>query len=162
MKLLSALVIFALALGLSTKSLASTGNEAQSNTPHSEGEQDEGHKLQGEMRKLYPQPKADIQNSVLPGKVQLVEPAFNTTVAGTAATLKWNEAADTKFYHVQVATDANFKWLKVDDHFVKGTSMEVKDLEPGHKYYWRVAGTNQEKWANHTHGYFSVSTFSTK
>jgi hypothetical protein len=141
MKLLSILLGFALVLALSTQAIAK-GEE------HGNGA-------------LYPPPKANLEDSALPGKVELVEPTFNSSVSGSV-TLKWNEVANAQNYHLQVATDPNFKWLKADEHMYTGTSYEVKDLEAGKHYYWRVAATNQGKWVGSTKGYYSKSMFATK
>jgi hypothetical protein len=150
MKLLLSAIVFVLTFALSTRTVASPSES------HSEAEA-EGHGSE----KLFPQPKANLENAKSPGAVELIEPAFFSTVAGQT-TLKWKEAADAENYHLQVATDPNYKWLVADEHFYKGTSYELKNLEAGKHYYWRVAATNQSKWAGSTHGYFSKSMFETK
>ena len=111
--------------------------------------------------KVFPAAVNDLENSKIPEAVELIEPAFSATLS-QEATLKWKEAKDAENYHVQVATDPNFKWLVADEHLYKGTSFQVKNLEAGLHYYWRVAASNQTKWAGSTHGYFSKSMFETK
>ncbi len=111
--------------------------------------------------RVFPKPVNDLENSKIPGATELIEPAFSSTVSGSTV-LKWKDAKDAQNYHVQVATDPNFKWLVTNEYMYKGTSLEVKNLEAGKHYYWRVAATNQTKWDGSTHGYFSKSIFETK
>jgi hypothetical protein len=155
MKLLSVLIIFALVLTMGTDTLAETShNKAQDNTAKSEGEHGNG--------TLYPQPKPNLDNGRQPGKVDLTQPAFRATITSPNVILKWKASKDAKNYHLQVATDPNFKWLKVDEHLLAETEYEVRQLEENKHYYWRVAPTNQERWAGSTKGYYSSSMFQTK
>lgn len=142
MKLLSACIGFTLIFFLGVSSLAETGHG---------GGRDNG--------RLFPKPAFDAAEGQLPGKVALVEPTFMARVSGGAVTLKWQEVSDAQNYHLQVATDPNFKWLTVDEAMYKGTSFEVKNLESGKHYYWRVAAANQGKWVGSTKGFFSKSMF---
>lgn len=145
MKFLSVLTAVALSLTLTSVAFAAGGGGGKK---HTAGD-------------VYPQPKPNHENAVEPGAVKLLEPAFNSS-ASDSVTLKWQEATDAANYHVQVATDPNFKWLKVDQHMHSGTSFEVTGLEAGQHYYWRVAASNQTKWAGSTKGTFSKSMFVTK
>ncbi len=138
MKVLSALILFMIVLTLGTEALASN-NEM-----------------------LYPPPKPNLENGKLPEKVELASPKFMATITSPNVILKWKANKEAKNYHLQVATDPNFKWLKVDEHMYQGTEYEVKQLEEDKHYYWRVAPTNNEKWAGQTKGYFATSMFQTK
>lgn len=112
--------------------------------------------------KLFPQPQMNKSKSTPPKKTELIEPAFQAQVPGTSVTLKWNAVDTAENYHLQVATDPNFKWLKVDDNFVKRPSFDVTGLEAGKKYYWRVAAVKNSNDPMFIKGPFEVSSFETK
>ncbi len=147
MKVLLSLGVVVLALFLGSHAFAES-EHADSSVGHGSG-------------KVFPRPGNDPENSKSPGAIELLEPAFSATVTGPAI-LKWKEGADAETYHLQVATDPNFKWLVADEHMYKGTTFEIKNLEAGLHYYWRVAGTNQQKWPGSTNGSFSKSMFEAK
>lgn len=111
---------------------------------------------------LFPQPKMNKTKSTLPSKTELIEPAFMAQVPVTNVTLKWNAIATAENYHLQVATDPNFKWLKVDENFVKRPSFDVTGLEAGKKYYWRVAAVKNSNDPMFIKGPFETSSFETK
>ncbi len=112
--------------------------------------------------KLFPQPKQNKSKSTPPGKTELIEPAFMAQVAGSTVTLKWNAVDTAENYHLQVATDPNFKWLKVNENFVKRPSYDLSGLEAGQKYYWRVAAVKNSNDPMYIKGPFEVSSFETK
>ena len=95
-----------------------------------------------------------------PGLVEILEPKMNSVQTGQAE-LKWKSAVDAESYHLQIATDPAFKWLKVNEHGFKGTTYTL-NLEPNTHYFWRVAGTNFKKWDGSTKGVFANSMFETK
>lgn len=148
--------IFAIALTLSLTLPAFASNEKP----------EEGHGAAAAEHRdneaLFPPKKADPAKATPPGKVTLVSPKFEEQVSGDSVTLKWQEVATANMYHLQVATDPNFKWLKVDDHAVKGTSFDVKGLEAGKLYFWRVAGWKNDNMAATNHGFFTASSFEVK
>lgn len=111
---------------------------------------------------LFPKPQAKTSNSAMPAKVELQEPGFAATVSGGQTILKWSEATGVESYHVQVATDPNFKWLTVDAPLHKGTTYQVQNLEAGKHYYWRVSATKQSNWPGSSKGPYSNSMFETK
>jgi hypothetical protein len=77
---------------------------------------------------------------------------------GQPETLKWKaEGADT--FHVQVATDPRFKWLVIDDHYVKANSFDLKALTKGQQYFWRIAARKPDNDAGNTKGFFKTSSF---
>lgn len=112
--------------------------------------------------KLFPQPKMNKTKSTPPGKTELIEPAFMAQVPGSTVTLKWNSVDTAENYHLQVATDPNFKWLKVNENFVKRPSYDLSGLEAGQKYYWRVAAVKNSNDPMYIKGPFEVSSFETK
>lgn len=112
--------------------------------------------------KLFPKPQMNKSKSTPPKKTELIEPAFQAQVPGTSVTLKWNAVDTAENYHLQVATDPNFKWLKVDENFVKRPSYDVTGLDAGKKYYWRVAAVKNSNDPMYIKGPFEVSSFETK
>jgi hypothetical protein len=75
----------------------------------------------------------------LPFSPELVEPALNTVLNTTTATLKWNasdvDATDVLTYDVYFGT-ANPPTVKIADN----TAAKTKDItvEPAKEYFWRV------------------------
>lgn len=112
--------------------------------------------------KLFPPPKMNKSKSTPPKRTELIEPAFMAQVPGTLVTLKWNVVETAENYHLQVATDPNFKWLMVDDNFVKRPSFELKQLQAGKTYYWRVAAVKNSNDPMFIKGAFEASSFETK
>lgn len=108
---------------------------------------------------LLPPPQADHAKVAKPAGVVLESPAAMSKVTGGSATLKWKEASGATGYLVQVATDANFKWLVANRSFHKGTSFEVKGLEAGKQYFWRVAGMKEDNDPSYLKGPFGRSMF---
>lgn len=108
------------------------------------------------------QPDMVKEKATLPGKIEILEPKTLSKVSGTAVTLKWTPAAGAKVYHIQVATDARFKWLLTENHNVTGESFEVANLQQGQQYFWRVAGRSPENDPSWTKGFFATSSFEVK
>lgn len=134
---------------LLTLSLAHAGDTA----PHGEG------KAKHDPGSLFPQPKPNKVKSTLPKKTTLSEPAFMTKVSGGKVTLKWTAIPGIENYHLQIATDPNFKWLKVDNQFHKSTSYDLTELEAGKSYYWRVAGVKNSNDSMYIKGDYESSMF---
>jgi hypothetical protein len=151
LKIAVSLLAFAAVLTLSVQSLANEGAGHEA-AKHGGGE----HKAP-----LFPQPVADKSKVALPGTPELVEPAFMTKVTGAAVTLKWNSVIGADFYTVQVATDPNFKWLVTADPLHKTTTFEVKGLEAGKHYYWRVFAGKSDNDATYTKSLAAKSMFET-
>ncbi|MCK6599170.1 MAG: fibronectin type III domain-containing protein [Bdellovibrionaceae bacterium] len=108
---------------------------------------------------LFPQPKQNKDKSTPPAKTTLGEPAFMAKISGPKATLKWSAVSGAENYHLQVATDPNFKWLKVDDQFQKNTTYELTGLEAGKSYYWRVAAVKNSNDSMYIKGDYEKSMF---
>jgi hypothetical protein len=110
---------------------------------------------------FFPKKEADKSLATRPAAPELVEPLFMTNVTNGAVTLKWKEVPGSTNYHLQLATDPNFKWLVVNETLFTGTYFEAKNLEAGKHYYWRVAaqkGTNEPAY---TKSAFNKSMFET-
>lgn len=112
--------------------------------------------------KLFPPLKMNKSKTTPPKKAELIEPAFMAQVPGTSVTLKWNIVNNAENYHLQVATDATFKWLTVDEQFLKRPSYDLSKLEPGKIYYWRVAGVKNSNDSMYIKGPFETSSFEVK
>jgi hypothetical protein len=142
MKILVSVIIFATALALGMTSLANEG---------------EGR----DMNALFPPPKPNLTLGQPPMKPELESPPYYQKIGDAKVTLKWKEVAETPVYHVQVATDPNFKWLVKEELLYKGTSLDVGGLEPGKHYFWRVAGQRPDNKNGHTKGPYASSMFET-
>lgn len=110
---------------------------------------------------LFPPKQPQKNLTQRPEKASLLAPEAFEAVPKAGVTLKWKETAGATVYHLQVATDPNFKWLKVNEPLFKGTSYELKDLEASKHYFWRVAGVNPGLDAGYIKGDFAKSTFET-
>ncbi len=149
MKFVLGTFVFILALGLSVQTLAAGGAT-------------NGHSLTEKMNALYPEKQKIPELVTRPAPVKLVSPKFMTAINGNSATLEWTAGNGANSYHVQVATDPNFKWLVTNQHLVQGNSFEVKDLQPATTYYWRVASTKSDNDSMYTKSLFESSMFSTQ
>ena len=114
-----------------------------------------------DMDGLFPPPKADVSKSDRPEKPELVAPTFFQKIGDSKVKLEWKASANAEAYHVQVATDPNFKWLVKEEEMFNGTSLEVTGLEAGKHYFWRVSGERPGNKESHTHGSFASSMFAT-
>ncbi len=71
--------------------------------------------------------------------------------SGASFELSWKPVPRAVSYHLVVDQNAHFNWPLLDRHGVKGTSVELRGLDPGY-YYWRVATVA----ANDLEGAFSA------
>jgi hypothetical protein len=117
---------------------------------------------EAKMNALFPGKIKDPSKSNKPMSVELVAPKFLESISGTSVKLNWKESSAASAYHVQVASDPNFKWLVSNDQNVKGTSFDVNALESGKKYYWRVAARSPDNDPLFTKSNFVSSAFQTK
>ena len=151
MKTIVSLIAFALTLALTSTSVAEEGHAAAG-----------GHgNLSEKMNALFPPKEADVTKGHAPAKAKLVGPAFFSTVTGDSTELSWESVEGASEYHVQVATDPNFKWLVADEHFVKATKFQVSKLEAGKHYFWRVAAVKEDNASTHRKAFFATSMFAT-
>lgn len=118
-----------------------------------------------QVEEVLPQPVADKAQATIPAKVSLVSPKFLTVINGTEVKLEWSKVDNAKNYHLQVSKDAGFNnrsMYVVDEKMLTETSFEVKNLEPGIKYFWRVASANNDLKSGDTKSTFTSSSFATK
>lgn len=120
----------------------------------------EGAKAHKDWNEVFKQPMSNTALSQIPDQTQLLEPAFLTQVKGNEVTLKWKSIEGVK-YHLQVATDQNFKWLVVNDHLVTYTEYALKNLQPNQQYFWRVFTQKPENMLSYTKGLAVSSAFET-
>lgn len=144
MKILVSVLVFVTALTFGVNSLAEMNKEGAVN-----------------MDGLFPHPVNDVTQSQRPEKPELVAPAFFAKIGDSSVKLEWKASPNAEAYHIQVATDPNFKWLVKEEEMFKGTSLEVTGLESGKHYFWRVSGERPSNKASHTHGSFASSMFAT-
>ncbi len=155
MKTLITLIAFTLTLALTSKSLASDSS-------HGGGSAEAGHgNLAEKMNALFPEPHVDPALRAVPAKPELVSPAYFTSIADSKASLQWKAVVGADVYHVQVATDSNFKWLVANEQAVTATNFEVSSLEAGKHYFWRVAAVKSNNWQTFRKSYFATSMFAT-
>jgi hypothetical protein len=109
--------------------------------------------------KVFPPPQANLELSKKPAKPELVEPAALAKISGPSVTLKWKGAEGAEKYHLQVATDPNFKWLIEDQKTLTETSFNFSKAEPGKNYFWRVASVKSSNEPGFTKSYFTHSSF---
>ena len=122
------------------------------------GEHTEAPKGHRDNGALFPPKQANSALSTAPSAPQLKSPEFMATTAGDTE-LKWSPVENATVYHVQIATDVNFKWLVTDDHQVKDTSFKTNGLAKGKRYYWRVAAWKSDNMAATNKSYFAASAF---
>lgn len=72
----------------------------------------------------------------------LLSPANNTANLCTSPTLQWNSVSGATSYRLQVASDATFATVAVDNSSLTGTSTQVTGLSPATTYYWRMNSTS--------------------
>ncbi len=152
--LLLAIITFVATLALTTQSTANTAAK-------------EGHHngLPAKMNSLYPEKQADHSRAVKPAVIEISAPAFLSNVAAGTVKLEWTSGTTVNGsvqYHVQVATDPNFKWLVANEHFVKNNMFEFTKAEAGQKYFWRVASFKGDNNSSYTKSNFVSSVFSVK
>lgn len=169
MRFVWASFVFILALALNIKSVA---NEAEvctaenkdhcadkKNSVHATTEEHE--KLGERMNSLFPEKQKNPDLSERPTTVKLTSPKFLSKISGNSVKLEWTLVSGATDYHLQVATDPNFKWLVANEFWVKTNSFDVTQLEGAKKYYWRVASIKNTNDAMFTKSLFVSSVFET-
>ena len=111
---------------------------------------------------FFPTKTADRSKATRPPQATLVEPKPLATVTATDVTLKWNAIPTADHYVLQVETDPNFKWTIFVDNNYQKTSFDVKGLQKGQMYFWRVAGVKQDNTPGYTQGFYTSSSFEAK
>lgn len=166
MKFISAAVVFFLALGLSVTTFA---NDTKTCTPETENcaphgvvqGSAHGNALSEHMNSLFPEKQQNVNFSTVPTAVKLTSPKFLATVSTPSVQFQWTAAEGATSYQIQVATDPNFKWLVTNENFVETNSYMISDLQPGQKYYWRIASLKGENDSMFTKSLFVSSVFVT-
>ena len=116
----------------------------------------------GEGKELFPLKQPIKELSTRPPAPTNLDPAPFTKVGATNVVLKWGAVEGADQYHLQVATDPNFKWLIYNGEFEKNTSYPLSGLEPNKSYYWRVWAKKTINDPTYTKSLtFSKSVFST-
>ena len=146
MKFLVAAVAFVATIALTTQTLA---NEKEEN-------------ISQKMNSLYPTKQANPAMAVRPKIVELKSPTFLSTVGAGSVKLEWTASNSSEQYHLQVASDPNFKWLVVNEKFVANTSFDFTKAETGKRYFWRVAGFKGDNNSMYTKSNFVSSAFNVK
>ena len=171
MKYLSALAVFFLVLGFNVVTVAGDGahDGAAEVTHDNHGEKqspnkDWSHKRQEQVGKIFPEIAKNVEATARPSDVKLTSPQFLSKISGSSVKLEWAEAANATNYHVQISKDAGFNnrsMYLAEDKWVEGTSFDVANLEPGVKYFWRVAAVNKKNDSQYTKSVFTSSAFET-
>lgn len=78
----------------------------------------------------------------VPPTPMLVSPEDNAGDLLTEITFEWEETELTDSYRLQIATDANFSNLAINQEGITSTSYEVTGLQYESIYYWRVRAAN--------------------
>lgn len=173
MKFILASCVFILAFSINIKVVASESevctaektehcSDTKANAKHESAVEAKGEKLSERMNSLYPEKQKNPEQIGIPSIVKLTSPKFMTKIAGNSAKLEWTAVEGATNYHVQVATDPNFKWLVTNDQWVKSNSFDATSLEENKKYYWRVASVKSQNDSMFTKSVFVSSAFSTK
>jgi aminopeptidase N len=85
----------------------------------------------------------DPSNNIVLKRVALPSPSMpanRATGVGVPTTFRWSAVTGAEHYRLQVATDASFTMIAVDDSTPTGTSLVVSSLQPSKNYYWRIRG----------------------
>jgi hypothetical protein len=147
MKFLVAAFAFVITLGLAVQTLAAGGG---------------GHGgLSEKMNSLFPMKKPDQSKVDRPSVVEIRSPAFLKTVQAGIVSLEWNPSQGATNYHLQIATDPNFKWLLINENFLKVTNYDFP-AKARNQYFWRVASIKADNDSSFTKSNFVSSVFTVK
>lgn len=106
--------------------------------------------------------KPDLSQQNTPHSPVLTEPSFASMISGNTVELKWAPVQDAESYHVQVASDLNFKWIVAEQNLFTNSTFTVSNLESGKSYFWRVASIKSSNMNQFTKSPFKVSKFEVK
>ena len=81
---------------------------------------------------------ATMEVSPSVGAPSLIAPTDNATVASLVQILEWTTVTGANNYDLQLATDASFNDLVIDETNLNNTSFTTPILSPNTSYYWRV------------------------
>ena len=86
----------------------------------------------------------------LPDLPVALSPANNARNVDTQVSFSWESAINTEFYHLEIATDKNFKNLFYSEDTLTVNKIKLKNIGEGRKYYWRVRALNNYGNSNFT------------
>lgn len=109
-------------------------------------------------RNYLPPKKAQSAKAKAPAQVSLLSPKAFEVINSAEAQLTWQASPTADSYHVQVATDPNFKWLIHNVTDVKDTNFKATQLPKG-QVFWRVAAQKSGNMAAHWKSIFQASSF---
>jgi hypothetical protein len=158
MKILVSVLAFAMTLAFTMKSLAA---DAEHGAEHGGGHGGGHGGLAEKMNTLFPPKETNPAKRAVPAKPELVAPAYFAAIKADKTNLEWKAVEGADQYHVQVATDPNFKWLVANEQAVKATNFEVAGLEAGKHYFWRVSAVKTDNWNTFRKSFFAMSMFET-
>lgn len=78
----------------------------------------------------------------VPSPPVLRQPGNGVTQVPTTVMLSWLPSNSAVDYRVQVSTLPGFHPMHLDTAGITGTSLQLRDLVPATRYYWRVLGRN--------------------
>lgn len=114
-----------------------------------------------EAHHLFPYPTPNKELATTPAAPKLVGPSYFAKMNNNA-TLTWEAVPTATNYHLQVATDPNFKWLVVEQYNLEQTTFQVDSLEAGKHYYWRVLAVKRDNVASWMKSAWAGSMFTTQ
>ncbi|MCC2679854.1 MAG: hypothetical protein K0R29_2430 [Pseudobdellovibrio sp.] len=181
MKFLVAVAAFIATIALTTQTLASNSTDHKSGTDKhdnsgmpvkgeletaKQNNEHNAHKaghgnLVEKMNSLFPTKMPNHELAARPSTVEIKSPSFLGNVGAGPVKLEWNAVQGATNYHIQVATDPNFKWLVVNEKFLKENSYNFT-AEAGHRYFWRVASYKGDNANTFTKSNFVSSAFNVK
>lgn len=170
MKFLVAIAAFLFVLGFNLNSVAEEGHGADAadhagKKPGYAANYDWSHKRHKQITAIFPPKEKTEGAATVPAKVKIVSPKFLSAVSGDTVKLEWTASEGATTYHVQVSKDAGFNnrsMYVAEDKRLAATSLEVKGLEAGVKYFWRVAAVNEGQESQFTKSAFTFSEFDAK
>lgn len=109
-------------------------------------------------RNYLPPKKAQSGKAKAPEQVTLTSPKAFEIIKSSEAQLTWQPSSTADSYHLQVATDPNFKWLVLNVTDVKVTEYKLTQLPAG-QIFWRVAAQKSGNMAAHWKSIFQSSSF---
>ena len=83
-----------------------------------------------------------IVSDASPAAVVLSAPADGVTGVALSPTLSWSAVAQAATYDLQLATDAGFTALVLDETGISSTNFSAAGLNTNTQYFWRARGVN--------------------
>jgi uncharacterized protein YjdB len=99
-----------------------------------------------------------VQASTIPEIPKPISPVNGSKDLSSTVVLEWSNVIDAKTYRVQVAKDESFSSMVYDIYNLTSPKVEIKNLQSGSAFSWRVLATNDAGSSN----FSSAWTFATK